>query len=277
MPNQLRNWIAATTILMGLLLIAVAQPVQQVPDKTLNPIDPSTAVGAPKVQITEVKGQIGKTSGFQARVKWSAQIPSTTKIEKFDVSVSVKDSNGKTTTATQTATGAARELAVPVSITAKPVSFQANIITFFVPIAQQKRDLNGTFVLDKGNGFSSSGSTGQAGTRPPGDAITKVQLVQGADLKSFDVLWRLDPRTQDVRENQAKISGTFTYKKSNQVVGTLSANVTVGSGTRQARLTVSSAPITSLLNVRIEAVIKIEVFFNLIQRTVANLSGNFPN
>ena len=278
MLTQLRSWIAATPILLGLMWVAVAQPTQQVPDKTFNPGDLSTVVGAPKIQISEVKGSTVQGGGFQVRVKWTAQTPSTTKLDKFEISVSVRDSNNNTRTGTQTAVGTARELLVPVSITAKPVSFQANITTFFIPIAQQKRELNGTILLDKGNGFSNSGATGQTSPQV-GDALTKVQLVQGADLKSFDVLWRLDPRaqTQDVRENQAKVSGAFTYKKSNQVVGTLSANVTVGSGTRQARLTVSSAPITSLLNVRIEAVIKIEVFFNLIQRTVANLSGNFPN
>ena len=60
------------------------------------------------------------------------------------------------------------------------------------------------------------------------------------------------------------------------MVGTRSANVTLGPGTRQTRLTVSSAPVSSLVDVKIEAVINVEVLFNLIQRTVATLTGSFP-
>ena len=276
MLNQVRSWIAVTPILLGLMFVAVAQPVQQLPDKTINPIDPSAPFGPPKVQITEVKSATKSVSGFQVRVKWTAQTPNTTKIDKFEVSVSVRDTNGNTRTGTQTAVSTAREIVIPVSVTAKPTTFQANITTFFIPIAPQKRELNGTIVLDKGNSFSGSGATGQSTPQPAGNAITKVELVEGADRKSFDVNWHLAPVTQDLREKQTKVSGTFTYKKSNQVAGTRSVNVTVGVGTRQTRLTVSSAPVADLLNVRIEAVLKIEVFFDLIQRTVATLNGNFP-
>lgn len=276
MLNQLRSWIPAIPALLGLLLVAAAQPVQQVPDKTINPIDTSTAFGAPKVQITEVKSVASSGGGFQVRVKWTAQTPNTTTLDKFEVFVSVRDSNGNTRTGTQTAVSTARELVVPVSITAKPVSFQANITTFFIPIAQTKSELGGTILLDKSNGFSGSGSTGQTTPQPAGDALTKLQLADNTDLKGFDVGWRLRIRTQDVRENQSKISGTFIYKKGNQVLGTRSVNATLGPGTRQTRLTVSSAPVSSLVDVKIEALIKIEVFFNLIQRTVTSLNGNFP-
>ncbi len=263
-------------MMLASIISVIAQPTAQIPDKAINPIDTSGTFGPPKVQITEVKSATTNGSGFQVRVKWTAQVPNTTKIDKFEVSVSVRDTNNNTNTGTKIAISSARELVIPVSITAKPNTFQANITTFFVPITLQKRELNGTFVLDKGNGFNASGSTGQTAPQSVGNAITKVQLAEGTALKGFDVNWRLAPITQDLSERQSKISGTFTYKKSNQTVGTRSVNATVGSGTRQTRLTVSSAPVADLLNVRIEAVLKIEVFFDLIQRTVATLNGNFP-
>jgi hypothetical protein len=274
--NTKRQLILGLTMMMAALITAIAQPTQQIPDKTFNPGDLSTVVGPPKVQIIEVKTASAPGTGFQVRVKWTAQVPNATKIEKFEISVSVRDTNNNTNTGNKTAVGTARELLIPVSITAKPVTFQANITTFFVPINQVKSELSSTILLDKGNGFSGNGSTGQTGPRPPGDVISKVALANGTDLKGFDVQWQLRPRTQDVTEKQTKITGTFTYKKSNQNVGTRSASVTVGVGTRQARLTVSSAPVSSLVDVRIEAAIKIEVFFNLLQRLVTTLNGNFP-
>ena len=267
---------ALTVALMIWTISALAQPTPQIPDKTFNPGDLSTVVGPPKVQITEVKTASAPGTGFQVRVKWTAQTPNTTKIDKFEISVSVRDTNNNTNTGTKTAVSSAREILVPVSITAKPITFQANITTFFVPINQVKSELSSTVLLSKSNGFSESGSSGQSTPQPLGDAITRVAIAGNTDLKSFDVQWRLRPRTQDVTEKQTKITGTFTYKKNNQTVGTRSANVTVGPGTRQARLTMSSAPISNLENVRIEAAIKIEIFFNLVQRIVTTLNGNFP-
>jgi hypothetical protein len=268
------------TALMVALIIwtisAFAQPTQQIPDKTFNPGDLSTVVGPPTVQITEVKTASAAGTGFQVRVKWTAQVPNTTKIEKFELSVSVRDTNNNTNTGTKTAVSAVREILVPVSITAKPVTFQANITTFFVPINQVKSEVSSTVLLDKSNGFSGSGLSGQSTPQSSGDAITKVQLAPNTDLKGYDVEWRLRPHTQDITEKQTKITGTFTYKKNNQTVGTRSANVTVGPGARQTHLTVSSAPVPSLENVRIEAAVKIEVFFSLLQRIVTTLNGNFP-
>lgn len=274
---QTKPFIFGLALMLALISGAIAQPTAQVPDKVINPIDTSLPFGPPKVQITEVKTASAQGTGFQVRVKWTAQTPSTTKIDKFEVSVSVRDTNGNTNTGTKTAVSSAREVLVPVSITAKPTTFQANITTFFVPIAQAKSELGGTVLLDKGNGFSGSGTTGQTTPQPgSSDALTKVKLADNTDLKGFDLEWRLRTRTQDFSEKQIKVTGTFTYKKNNQNVGTRSANATLGPGTRQTRLTVSSAPIADLANVRIEAVIKVEVFFNLIQRTVATLNGSFP-
>ncbi len=263
--------IFAVAIMLAMIINVIAQPNQ-----VTNPIDTSGPFGAPTVQITEVKGFTAPGSGFQVRVKWAAQTPATSRLDKFEISVSVRDSNGNTRTGNQTAAGTVRELVIPVSITAKPVSFQANITTFFIPIAQQKRDLNGTFVLDKGNGFKASGATGQSTSPVAGNTLTKCELANGTDLKGFDVAWRLAPVTQDLSEREARITATFTYKNGNQVIGARTANATVGPGTRQTRVTVSAAPVTSLVNVQIEAVIKVEVFFNLIQRTVTTLNGNFP-
>ena len=269
-------------LILGLLLTltgiisATAQPTQQLPDQ-INPGDLSNVVGPPTVQITEVKAASSQGTGFQVRVKWTAQVPNLTKLDKFEVSVSVRDTNNSTHTGTKTAASTAREILIPIAITAKPASFQASITTFFIPINQAKVELTNTIVLDKGNGFSSGGTaSGPVNPQAVGDFISNVALANNTDLKGFDVQWRLRTRTQDVIEKQTNITGTFNYKKNNQSVGTRTATATVGVGTRQTRLTVNSAPISNLANVRIEATIKVEVFFNFLKRTVATLNGNFP-
>ena len=129
--------------------------------------------------------------------------------------------------------------------------------------------MNGTFSLGKQEGSSG----GPSSTPNANDAVTNVTIVDGSGFKSFDVFWRarLAP---SVSEKQSKVSGTFTYKRGAQVLGTRTATTTVGSGTRQARLTVSSSPVASLSDVRIEAVIKVETFFTVIQRITTTLSGN---
>lgn len=271
-----RRLIVGLAIMLAGIITAAAQPIQQLPDP-INPGDLSNVVGPPTVQITEVKIASSQGTGFQVRVKWTAQVPSTTTLDKFEISVSVRDTNNTTHTGTKTAVSTAREVLVPVAITAKPVSFQANITTFFIPINQAKVELNNTIVLDKGNNFNGSiTSSGPVNSQAIGDFISNVALANNTDLKGFDVQWRLRTRTQDVIEKQTKITGTFNYKKDNQNVGTRTANATVGAGTRQTRLTVNSAPISNLANVRIEATIKVEVFFNFLKRTVATLNGNFP-
>lgn len=271
------NRITALVVALMIWTVSVfAQPIQQLPDQNFDPGDLSGVVGPPTVQITEVKPASAQGTGFQLRVKWTAQVPGTTTVEKFEVSVTVRDSNNNIRTGTKTAVSSAREVLVPVAITAKPVSFQARITTFFIPLNQAKVELNSSILLDKGNGFSGSGATGQTTPQPSGDAINQVALADNTGFKGFEVKWRLRTRTQDVIEKQTNISGTFTYKQSNQTVGTRSATTTVGVGTRQTRLTVNSAPIDSLANVRIEAAIKIEVIFNLRKRLISTLDGNFP-
>lgn len=276
MQNRIHTWLAAATIMLSVGWIAVAQPTQQLPDKDFTSIDPSKAVGAPKVQITEVKSVTGQPGGFKARVKWSAQVPSTTKIDKFEVSVSVRDSNGNTRTGTQTAAGSARELAVPVAITAKPGTFQATVTTFFITIAGVKREMQQTFELNKANNFRGT-NAGSTTPQPLGNFIQEVDLADNTDLKGFDVKWKVGITTQDLREKQTKISGTFTYTKNNQNVGTRTANQTLGVGVRQTRLTLSSSPVSSLAEVKIVAAIKVEVFFDHIQRLPVTLSGSFGN
>ncbi len=239
---------------------AVAQPVQP-PDKTLNPLDIPNLAGPPTVKITEAKEIPAKGSQFhQVRVKWTAQTPNLTKLEGFAISVTTKDEKGNLTT-NQTAAGSVRELVLQVQLRGKIQVTQTTIVTSFTTLATQKRELNGTFLLGK-----KEGSSGGPSSNPnANDAVTKVTIVDGSGFKSFDVFWR-DRLAPGVSEKQSKVSGTFTYKRGNQVLGTHTATATVSSGTRQARLTVSSSPVASLVDVRIEAVIKVETFFTVIQR-----------
>ncbi len=252
--------IALMALVIG-AISAVAQPVQQLPDKTLNPIDTSGLAGPPTVKITEAKQIPANGNNFhQVRVKWTAQTPNLTKLEGFAISVTTKDEKGSLTT-NQTAAGSVRELVLQVQFRGKIQVTQTTIVTSFTTLATQKRELNGTFLLGKQEGSSG----GPSSTPNANDAVTNVTIVDGSGFKSFDVFWRarLAP---GVSEKQSKVSGTFTYKRGNQVLGTRTATATVGSGTRQARLTVSSSPVASLVDVRIEAVIKVETFFTVIQR-----------
>lgn len=273
---QTKQLIFGLAVMLASLNGAFAQPTAQIPDKVLNPIDTSLPFGPPKVQITEVKSASAQGTGFQVRVKWTAQTPSTTRLDKFEVSVSVKDSNANTNTGTKTALSSAREVLVPVSITAKPTTFQATITTFFTTIAGVKRELEQTFELNKTNGFRGT-NAGSTTPQPPGNFIQEVDLADNTDLKGFDVKWKVGIVTQDLREKQTKISATFTYTKSGQNVGSRTASQTLGVGVRQTRLTVSSAPVSSLAEVKITAAIKVEVFFDHIQRLPVTLSGSFGN
>ena len=250
---------------------AFAQPAQQLP------IDTSGVVVSPTVQITEVKNIGTQNNNFKAQVKWSAQVPPTTKIEKFDVEVTITDDKGKTSFSSQNATGSAREIVLLVPPTGgKPKFFKANIITFSTPIVQQKRELTRTIVFEKNDG-STQGQANPSPTIP--DGITNMVVVPDSGFKSFDIFWRIFPPNQAsstlINEKQFNISGTFTYRTGNEVKGTRTASTTVGSGARQARLTVSSSPISNPANIHIEAVLKVEAFFTVIQRSIATLSGNY--
>lgn len=267
------------SFLTGLLLVIfnsviMAQPTQQLPDKTLNPIDPTTVVGAPKITVTEVKFA-GITTGTQPkqliRTKWTAQIPSTTKVENFSVILRATFQDGSTFTSTLNASDTAREVTfqAPIKGVANPLkTFQAVVESVFTTILVQKIDFNSAVNLSKSNGLVATNT----GANQRGEGITQISVVPGTQLKNYEIKWSLGaPARPGIREQNFKVTASFKF---NEVNVTRTATTTVGPGVRQTILTISDPPKLNNGPI-IDVTAKVEFFFKILQRNEAVLNGNF--
>ncbi|MBS1811821.1 MAG: hypothetical protein JST84_26915 [Acidobacteria bacterium] len=278
------QFIIAVLALTVLSVAVFAQAQSQLPDNVGNQFDPGVAVGPPSVNVTEVKNLGPSGNSLRIRVKWNAQIPSTTKVETFRAFVTVNYNSGAPETKSTDATSSAREaiILIPNRGAANlPKTFKAFIETAFTTIVTQSQDLSGTFSLSKVNGFSDNTNNSQSNPRPTGANVTKVAVVSLSEMGKLNVFWNFNsnpPRPQ-IKEIRFQIDGSFSYILTNpQATINRTASLTAGPGVRQTQVSFSATP--KLLDgqsvSRIEATINIKAIFSVTHRNqTAPFEGNF--
>lgn len=279
MPNHFR-FILAVFVLTMVSAFALAQVPNQVPNQI--PGDLLPAVGPPNVVVTEVKNLGVSGSNLRMQVKWTAQVPNTTKIETFRVKLAVNYASGAPANAAQNAVASAREVILTVpnrGASNPPQSFNAVIETFFSGIAVQTKTMTGNFTLNQSNGFSDN-----VKSDTKADRVHRVEAANnGADLSRFNVFWSFVsvPKADDVRFS---IKGDFVYQLRQQgTPPTLprinrSATLTAPGSANQVQFHFPGTPkLTSdqqLLS--ITANITVTALIKLIQRKDSTpLAGNF--
>lgn len=277
MRNYLR-FIHAAFVLSTVSALACAQV--QVPNQV--PDDLLPAVGPPQVSVTEVKNLGVSGSNLRMQVKWTAQIPNTTKIETFRVKLTVNYASGALANASQNAAASAREIVLTApnrGASNPPQSFNAVIETFFSGIAVQTKTMSDIFTLNQSNGFVQA-IKGDAKT----DRVAKVEAANnGSDLSRFNVSWVFNSlaKADDLRFS---VKGDFVYQlRQEGTPPTLpqinrSATLTAVGDARQVQLHFPGTPkLTSGQQlIGITANITVTALIKLIQRKdSAPLAGNF--
>lgn len=281
MHNQLRS-IIVTLVMAAFSALALAQPQSQLPNNNSSQFDPSVAVGPPTVTVTEVKNLGVSGNNLRIRVKWNAQIPSTTKVEKFRALLAVNYNSGNPALPNQEVPASAREavLLVPNQGTSNPPkSFRTFIQAFFTTIVSQSASFGGSFKLNKGNNFLDGEKLTQGST-----AVSQVAAAnKGADPSKIDVAWafQLPPQPFGANEIKFEVKGDFSYRGANgnqQATINRSATLNAGAGVRQVQFSFPSTPkfTQGFALVGIDANITVKAFFTITQRNQsAPLEGNF--
>ncbi|MEP7271565.1 MAG: hypothetical protein ABI882_08660 [Acidobacteriota bacterium] len=270
MRTTLRS-IVVVLVLAGLSLVAFGQTQQQLPSNP-SQFDPGVAVGPPTVVITEVRNLGASGNNLRILVKWNAQIPSTTRVEKFRVLLAVNYNSGAPALPNQDLPSSAREaiLLVPDRGAGNPPkSFRTFIQSFFTTILVQNTTFGGGFKLNKGNGFVDGQKLTQGST-----GVGKVGAANdGSDVSKIDVGWAFTPPSQPfgLKEVKFEIKGDFVYRGANgnqQALINRSATLAAGAGGRQVQFSFPATPKfqTGFSLVDIDANITVKAFFTITQR-----------
>ena len=277
------GWVITTLMLAALAGTAFAQPQSQLPNNTGSQFDPTIAIGPPTVVVTEVKNLGPTGNNLRIRVKWNAQIPNTTKVEKFRVLLAVNYTSGDPALPNQDVTASTREaiLLVPNrGASNPPKSFRTFIQAFFTTIVAQSTTFGGSFKLDKSNKFIGGEKLNQGSS-----AVGKVAAANdGTDVSKIDVGWAftLPPQPFGANEIKFTVQGDFAYRGVNgatnqQSTINRSATLTAGAGARQVQFSFPSTPkfTQGFALADITANINVKAFFTVTQRNQsAPLEGN---
>lgn len=278
MWNQLRL-IGALLVLLSASGAVFAQT--QLPGNIGGQFDPSPALGPPTVVVTEVKNLGVSGNNLRIRVKWNAQVPGTTKVEKFKVLLAVNYTSGDPALPNQDVTAATREaiLLVPNrGASNPPKSFRTFIQAFFTTIVAQSTTFGGSFKLDKSNKFIGGEKLNQGSS-----AVGKVAAANnGTDFSKIDADWAftLPPQPFGANEVQFRVQGDFVYRgvaTNQQTTINRSATLTAGAGARQVQFSFPSTPkfTAGFALADITANINVKAFFTVTQRNQsAPLEGN---